>query len=48
MCNGLRRSLGHLSVAAITPQVLASYRDERMRKVKGHTVRKDLYYLYAA
>lgn len=42
MRNGLRRSLGHLSVAAITPQILAHYRDERLNNVKGHTVRKDL------
>lgn len=41
-CNGLRNSFDHLSVAAITPQVLASFRDERLKTVSPQTVRKDL------
>jgi integrase len=34
--------IGKYAAAAITPEILVKYRDERMRTVKGHTVRKDL------
>jgi hypothetical protein len=33
---------GFFSVAALTPRILAGYRDARQKKVKGHTVRKEL------
>ncbi len=41
-CKRLGRELGHYSISALTPQVLATYRDQRLKKVTGHTVRKDL------
>jgi integrase len=34
--------IGKYAAAAITPEILVKYRDERMQTVKGHTVRKDL------
>ena len=37
------RLIGFYSAAALTPKVLAAYRDERLTKVKGHTVRKELH-----
>ena len=40
--NMLRKHLGSLSVAAITPSVAASYRDKRLKNVSTGTVRKDL------
>ena len=39
----INRLIGFYSAAALTPKVLAAYRDERMTKVKGHTVRKELH-----
>lgn len=44
-CHNLERLikvLGHLSLSALTPSILANFRDLRLKKVKGHTVRKDL------
>lgn len=40
--NNIKSHLGHYRIAALTPQVLAKYRDMRTESVKGHTVRKDL------
>ena len=38
----INKELGHLSLTALTPSILADFRDSRLKKVKGHTVRKDL------
>lgn len=42
MIRTICKQLGNYTVAAITPEVLATFRDNRMKTVKGHTVRKDL------
>ncbi len=39
---GISNSLGNFSIAALTPQILANYRDTRLKSVTKHTVRKDL------
>jgi len=39
----ISRMIGFYSAAALTPRVLAAYRDKRLTKVKGHTVRKELH-----
>lgn len=39
----ISRLIGFYSAAALTPKVLAAYRDERFIQVKGHTVRKELH-----
>ncbi len=41
-CQHLDDSLGKYSIAALTPQLIAKYRDERLKKVSGATVRKEL------
>ena len=33
---------GDYTVASITPEILVNYRNERLKSVVGHTVRKDL------
>ena len=38
----LQRHMGELSVEALTPLVVAKYRDDRLRTVSGSTVRKEL------
>ena len=40
--NNIKTHLGHHKVAGLTPEILVQYRNMRMEKVKGHTVRKDL------
>ncbi len=35
--------IGMYSAAALTSKVLAGFRDERLKQVKGHTVRKELH-----
>lgn len=42
MIRNLCIHLGQYTAATITPEVLVKYRDERLKTVKGHTVRKDL------
>jgi len=42
MIRTICKQLGKNTVAAITPEVLATFCDNRMKTVKGHTVRKDL------
>ena len=37
-----KRELGHFSLTALTPSILANFRDLHRKKAKGHTVRKDL------
>ena len=41
-CNVIRSYIGHYTAAALTPELLAKYRERRLESVKGHTVRKDL------
>ena len=41
-CKTIKRELGDFSLTALTPSILANFRDLRCKKVKGHTVRKDL------
>ena len=41
-CKAITRQLGHMSLTALTPSVLAKFRDKRLQSVSGHTVRKDL------
>ena len=41
-CQHLVAALGKYSVAAITPQLVAKYRDARLREVSGATVRKEI------
>ena len=36
----INKEIGHLSLSALTPSILADFRDLRLKKVKGHTVRK--------
>jgi len=38
----LKRTLGHLALAAITPIIVKEYRDTRLESVKGDTVRKEI------
>jgi len=38
----INSELGNYSVAALTPQIIAQFRDKRLAKVSGHTARKDL------
>ncbi|MCO5401516.1 tyrosine-type recombinase/integrase [Ralstonia soli] len=42
-----RNTLAKLSMAALTPKVLAAFRDERLKQVKPATVIRDLAYLSA-
>ncbi|QJC24403.1 tyrosine-type recombinase/integrase [Ralstonia solanacearum] len=42
-----RNTLAKLSMAALTPKVIAAYRDERLKQVKPATVIRDLAYLSA-
>lgn len=42
MIKGICSYFGEYSVISITPEKLAKYRDERLKKVKPETVRKDL------
>ncbi len=37
--------IGMYSAAALTSKVLAGFRDERLKQVKGHTVRKELHFI---
>ncbi len=41
-CKLITHQLGHLHLTALTPSVLAKFRDQRLKTVKGHTARKDL------
>ena len=41
-CNVISSYIGHYAAAALTPELLAKYREKRLQSVKGHTVRKDL------
>ncbi|KXW58408.1 site-specific integrase [Ferrovum myxofaciens] len=41
-CQHLDIFLGKYSIAALMPQLIAKYRDERLKKVSGATVRKEL------
>ena len=41
-CNVIDGLIGTKTAASLTPAVLAQFRDERMKTVTGHTVRKDL------
>lgn len=41
-CKNIATELGSLSLTALTPTILANYRDKRLERVSGHTVRKDL------
>lgn len=40
--NGIKKELGQYSISALSPPILAHYRDKRLRMVTGQTVRKDL------
>lgn len=40
-----RTNLARLSMAALTPQAVAAYRDERLKRVKSGTIIRDLAYL---
>ena len=42
MIRNICTHIGQYTAAALTPEILVQYRDERMKTVKGHTVRKDL------
>lgn len=42
MIRGLSNCLGEYAVISLTPNVLADYRDKRLRSVKPETVRKEL------
>lgn len=44
-CQHLTNFFGEYSVAAVTPQAVAKYRDERMKVVSGSTVRKEIHML---
>ena len=39
---GICKYIGDYTVASITPEILVNYRNERLKSVVGHTVRKDL------
>lgn len=41
-CQHLEKALGPYSLSAITPKLVAKYRDERLLTVSGSTVRKEL------
>lgn len=41
-CKHLEDALGQYSVAALTPQVIANYRDNRLELVSGTTVQKEI------
>ena len=41
-CNMISSFIGHYTAAALTPELLAKYRDKRLESVTCHTARKDL------
>ena len=41
-CRHLKNALGQYSLAAMTPKLVAKYRDDRSKVVSGSTVRKEL------
>lgn len=43
--NALKPHLGRVKILALTSQTIAHYRDTRLKKVSGDTVRKELFFL---
>ena len=47
-CNTLRRMLGQVRVVELTPAILASYRDERLKTIQPNSLRRELGILSSA
>ena len=47
-CNTLRRMLGQVRVAELTPAILASYRDERLKTIQPNSLRREFGLLSSA